>query len=104
MKTLVTRILLAALIVTALPLFAQSQTQEQKPPDDKPAAEQPQKVTEEMVVTARKREESVQEVPMSVAAPSEQHLRDLGATTIEDVATNVAGFTVQGRSSAISRA
>src|SRR5262249_24532691 len=53
------------------------------------------KVTEEVVVTARKREETVQEVPMSVAAPTESELRDRGAETIEDVATNVAGFSVQ---------
>ncbi|HEY0372595.1 MAG TPA: TonB-dependent receptor [Thermoanaerobaculia bacterium] len=95
MKTLVTRTLLSALVLTSLPLFAQTQTQEQKPPEDKPAAEEPQKLSEEMVVTARKREETVQDVPMSVAAPSEQQLRDLGAQTIEDVAVNVAGFTVQ---------
>ncbi|HEX6099884.1 MAG TPA: TonB-dependent receptor [Thermoanaerobaculia bacterium] len=87
MKTLVTRILLSAVVFTSLPLFAQEQT---PPPDE----EKP-KVTEEMVVTARKREESVQEVPMSVAAPTESQLRDRGAETIEDVATNVAGFTVQ---------
>jgi iron complex outermembrane receptor protein len=48
-----------------------------------------------MVVTARKREETVQEVPVSVAAPTEQKLRDVGAETIEDVSVNVAGFTVQ---------
>ena len=48
-----------------------------------------------MVVTARKREESPQEVPMSIVAPSEQQLRDRGAETIEDIAANVAGFTVQ---------
>src|ERR1041384_3935577 len=48
-----------------------------------------------MVVTARKREETVQEVPMSVAAPTESELRDRGAETIEDVAANVAGFSVQ---------
>src|SRR5438105_2176348 len=32
---------------------------------------------------------------MSVAAPSESELRDRGAETIEDVAANVAGFSVQ---------
>src|SRR5213082_3682495 len=48
-----------------------------------------------MVVTARKREETVQDVPMSVAAPTESELRDRGAENIEDVAANVAGFTVQ---------
>ena len=89
MKTLVTRTLLCAMLVTSLPLFAQ---QEQTPT---PSAEEKPKVSEEMVVTARKREEHVQDVPMSVAAPSEQKLRDLGATTMEDVSTNVAGFVVQ---------
>src|SRR5688500_4488905 len=80
-------ILLAVTIIgiTSLPIFAQTPA----PPPD------PQKVTEEMVVTARKREESVQEVPMSIVAPSEAQLRDRGAETIEDIAANVAGFTVQ---------
>ncbi len=78
-------LLTATLIcVTSLPVFAQT-------PDPQPAP----KVTEEMVVTARKREESPQEVPMSIVAPSEQQLRDRGAETIEDIAANVAGFTVQ---------
>src|SRR5215213_3198298 len=94
MKTLVTRVLLSVVVVAALPLFAQ--TQEQKPPEQTPSATQtPPKVTEEIVVTARKREETVQEVPVSVAAPTEQKLRDVGAETIEDVSANVAGFTVQ---------
>ncbi|MGZ8780036.1 MAG: TonB-dependent receptor [Thermoanaerobaculia bacterium] len=93
MKTLVTRILVPALVLACLPLFAQAQ--EQTPPAEKPAAEEPQKISEEMVVTARKREEHVHDVPMSVAAPSEEKLRDLGAETIEDVSVNVAGFTVQ---------
>jgi iron complex outermembrane recepter protein len=87
MKTLVTRILLSAVVITSLPLFAQEQTP--------PAEQEKPKVTEEMVVTARKKEESVQEVPISVAAPTEGQLRDRGAETIEDVAVNVAGFTVQ---------
>ncbi len=93
MKTLVTKILVPAFALACLPLFARAQ--EQPPPADKPAAQTPQKISEEMVVTARKREEHVHDVPMSVAAPSEEKLRDLGAETIEDVSVNVAGFTVQ---------
>src|SRR5689334_9950284 len=89
MKALVTRPALymaLSLVIPALSILAQ------EPPktDDQPA-----KVTEEMVVTARKREETVQDVPISVAAPTESQLRDRGAETIEDVAANVAGFTVQ---------
>ena len=34
-------------------------------------------------------------MPFSVAAPTEQKLRDRGVEDIEDVAANVAGFTVQ---------
>lgn len=95
MKTLVTKILLLIVMLTvamfALPLLAQ----ETPPPADQPAVEEPPKVSEEMVVTARKRQETVQDVPMAVSAPSEQKLRDVGAETIEDVSANVAGFTVQ---------
>lgn len=75
------------LTTPGFPLFAQEEpptTEEEKP-----------KMTEEIVVTARKQEETIQEVPFSVAAPTEQELRDLGAETIEDVSANVAGFTVQ---------
>jgi iron complex outermembrane recepter protein len=52
-------------------------------------------VTEEITVTARKREETIQDVPFSVAAPTEDVLRSRGADSIEGVAANVAGFTVQ---------
>ena len=80
------------------PLFAQTTPPPAPQPEEKKKTaeeEKKPKVTEEMVVTARKREETVQEVPESVAAPTESELRDRGAETLEDVATNVAGFTVQ---------
>src|SRR6185369_13912457 len=87
-------LLILTLVVPALPLLAQ-QTQENKTPEQKAEDEKKPKVTEEMVVTARKREETVQEVPMSVAAPTESELRDRGAENLEDVSANVAGFSVQ---------
>ncbi|HXG59346.1 MAG TPA: TonB-dependent receptor [Thermoanaerobaculia bacterium] len=87
-----TRALYSALVlflmVPLVPADAQETAQQTQ-------AQQPPKVTEEVTVTARKREETVQEVPISVAAPSEQELRDRGADDLEDVAANVAGFTVQ---------
>jgi iron complex outermembrane receptor protein len=99
MRTLVTKTLfLVAILSLAVPIVVFAQN---TPPADQPkqeeqkATDEPQKLSEEMVVTARKREETVQDVPMSVAAPSEQQLRDLGAETIEDISANVAGFTVQ---------
>jgi iron complex outermembrane receptor protein len=105
MKSLVTRVLFCvAVLAIANPgpqLFAQ-QTPEQKAADEKKAAQEkaakeqpPAKASEEIVVTARKREETVQDVPISVAAPTASELRDRGAETMEDVAANVAGFTVQ---------
>jgi iron complex outermembrane receptor protein len=52
-------------------------------------------VSEEITVTARKREETLQDVPFSIAAPTEEMLRNRGADNIEGVAANVAGLTVQ---------
>ena len=48
-----------------------------------------------VVVTATLREQELADVPFSVAAPTGQQLRERGAETIEDVAANVAGFSVQ---------
>jgi iron complex outermembrane recepter protein len=88
-------IAILTLAAPVLPLIAQENTPK-KPEEKKTVQEEKKpKVTEEMVVTARKREETVQSVPMSVAAPTESELRDRGAENIEDVAANVAGFTVQ---------
>ncbi|HEY6547936.1 MAG TPA: TonB-dependent receptor [Vicinamibacteria bacterium] len=50
---------------------------------------------EEITVTAMKREETVQNTPVSIAAPTEGQLRARGVETIEGVAANVGGFTVQ---------
>lgn len=55
------------------------------------------KVAEEVTVTAMKREgeDTVFNTPVSIAAPTEEVLRERGAETIEAVASNVAGFAVQ---------
>jgi iron complex outermembrane recepter protein len=53
------------------------------------------RLSEEVTVTAMKREETVQNTPVSVAAPSEEVLRSRGVDNIEGVAQNVGGFTVQ---------
>ena len=50
---------------------------------------------EQVTVTATKREEALSDVPFSVAAPTEEMMRSRGVDTIEAVAANVAGFTVQ---------
>jgi iron complex outermembrane recepter protein len=95
MKTFVAKSIFALFILgVAVPGVVLAQD---PPPQTTTQADEttPPKVQEEMVVTARKQEETVQEVPISVAAPSEQQLRDRGAETIEDISANVAGFTVQ---------
>jgi len=52
-------------------------------------------LTEEITVTATKREQTLLEVPFSVAAPTEEMLRSRGVQDIEGVAANVGGLTVQ---------
>jgi iron complex outermembrane recepter protein len=52
-------------------------------------------LTEEVTVTATKREQAILDVPFSVAAPTEEMLRARGVEDIEGVAANVAGLTVQ---------
>jgi iron complex outermembrane receptor protein len=85
--------LLALLLATAAPTW--SLAQEAAPPAA-PAAEEPtEEVEEAITVTARKREENLQDVPLSVAAPTEEVLRARGADNMEAVAANVAGFSVQ---------
>lgn len=50
---------------------------------------------EAVTVTAMRREQELTQVPISIAAPTEQALRLRGAENIEAIAANVAGFSVQ---------
>lgn len=76
------RILLAgaSLLVAAGPAFAQPA----------PVAE-----VEEIVVTATKREESLQKVPFSINAQTAEAIQKSGAMSLEDLSRNVAGLAVQ---------
>jgi iron complex outermembrane receptor protein len=71
----------------------------EKPPADKaaePAEDEPKEtLSEEITVTSRLREETLQEIPFSIVAPTEVMLRARGVTDIEGLASNVPGFTVQ---------
>jgi iron complex outermembrane receptor protein len=70
--------------------------QEPTPPADQTEAPPTdEKVTEEITVTATLREEKVQDVPFSVAAPTEEELRERGVESIEGIAQTTPGFTVQ---------
>ena len=50
---------------------------------------------EEVLVTATKREASIQDLPFSVNAQSEQEIQRQNATSLEDLSRNVAGLTIQ---------
>ena len=52
-------------------------------------------LAEEVTVTATKREQTLLDVPFSVAAPTGETLRLRGVDDIEGIAANVAGLTVQ---------
>ena len=76
------------LMAMGTPAWAQDDAADATPSED-------EVFSEEVTVTARKREETIQEVPFSVVAPTEEVLRDRGVESLEGVSANVAGFTVQ---------
>jgi iron complex outermembrane receptor protein len=49
---------------------------------------------EDVVVTAQKRSSSLQDVPFSVAATTDEQIRNAGAGSIVDLARNVAGLSI----------
>jgi len=62
-------------------------------------AQQPPKagpeVRDRIVVTATKREASLQDVPFSINAQTEEDIQRSGAVTLEDLSRNVAGLAIQ---------
>ena len=76
----------AALVsMSALPALAQ---------DAAPAQQQAAKTLDTLVVTAQKREEQLQDVPIVVTALSQEALQDAGVRDIKDLQTLVPGLTV----------
>jgi iron complex outermembrane receptor protein len=53
-----------------------------------------ERVLQEIIVTATKRESSLQDVPFSVAAMTNESIRESGATNVVDLARNVAGLAI----------
>src|SRR5258706_10589213 len=59
------------------------------------AADAPPTATlEEVVVTAQKRTASLQDVPFSVSATSEEQIRNSGSGSLVDLARNIAGLSI----------
>ncbi|HEU5482917.1 MAG TPA: TonB-dependent receptor [Sphingomicrobium sp.] len=95
----------SALAAVAAPAFAQDpppETPQQTGPTEEEAiaqaADQPPVASgsgQEVIVTATKRASTVQDVPFSVNAQTEEDIQRANAQTIEDIARNVAGLAVQ---------
>ena len=86
---------LAAVAVFATIVLLSGTSEVRAQDEDDGDASERKPYTETIKVTARKREEDLKDVPISVAAPTEEVLRQRGAQNIEDVSANVAGFNVQ---------
>jgi outer membrane receptor protein involved in Fe transport len=54
-----------------------------------------QQPIEEILVTATKRESTIQDVPFSINVQTQQDIRRSGASNLEELSRNVAGLTVQ---------
>jgi iron complex outermembrane recepter protein len=83
MNSTVSRFVRLAIAVSALPLAA---TAQEAPVDDG--------TLDEVVVTAQKREESLRDVPLSVAAVSGDKLDDAGIIRLEDLEAYVPNLTM----------
>lgn len=57
-------------------------------------------VLEEIVVTARKRQESIQDVPIAMSAFSGDQMREAGITNVKDLALQVPGLQIDDQSTA----
>ncbi len=81
-----------AIAAVASPSFAQTVQEEVAQ-----AANQPEDTMagDEIIVTATKRASTIQDVPFSINAQTEEDIQRANATTIEDISRNVAGLAVQ---------
>ncbi|QWP74775.1 TonB-dependent receptor [Lysobacter sp. K5869] len=84
----------------ALSLAASAAAQAQ-PSAPAPAQEEEAKTLAGLTVTAQKREEAMQDVPISITALPEQLLRDTGVRDIKDVQLLVPGLTVTSTQSEV---
>ena len=87
MKRKVERLALAAAIMACLGVSATAGAQEEPMELDGEV--------EEILVTATKRTQSIQDVPFSINAMTEEDIRETGSTNLEELARNVAGLNIQ---------
>lgn len=60
-----------------------------------PTAHAQEEPIEQIIVTATKRESTVQEVPFSINVQSQDEIQRSGALTLEDLSRSIAGLTIQ---------
>ena len=82
----------AATMALASPAWAQTQEESQAQATNE-ATEANQ--GDVIIVTATKRASTVQDVPFSINAQTQEDIQRANANTIEDISRNVAGLTVQ---------
>jgi outer membrane receptor protein involved in Fe transport len=87
MKRKVERLALAAAVMACLGVSATAGAQEEAMELDGDV--------EEILVTATKRTQSIQDVPFSINAMTEEDIRETGSTNLEELARNVAGLNIQ---------
>lgn len=83
----------SAVALFALPVAAQAQSSDAPPPADE-AARDGARPSEDIIVTATRRSERLQDVPLSVTAFGQRELDDLGIVGYEGIAQNTPGIVV----------
>jgi iron complex outermembrane receptor protein len=83
----------AAALAVATPAWAQTEEEAQAQAAPQPSAESGEGGL--IIVTATKRATTVQDVPFSINAQTQEDIQRANASTIEDISRNVAGLAVQ---------
>ena len=86
-------LLLAVLLALLLPPMTMAQDADSDI-DAETAASAEEPISEEIVVTARKREENIQEVPVAVTMVSGERLEESGALNIADIEAQVPNLSI----------
>ena len=77
-------------LAVAAPAFAQT-----APAADVPPAQSDEDLRNDVVVTASKRDSTLQDIPFSINAQTAADIQKSGAVTLEDLSRNVAGLSIQ---------
>jgi len=88
----------ALLVLLAILLLQPVMAQQSEADDSEAEAAQQEDESvalERVMVTSQKRSDDIQDIPFSVAAKTGEELIRLGANNIEEIARNVAGFSIQ---------